>query len=145
MEVKKCTKNSLNKEMQKKTHWHMAEEEKKKTNGKRGCVRKYVNYKAFYNKLNQNKEEKRYFEWLNTEILPYNIPSFYSLDIVAKDIGDMEKRLDVIADEFGKSDMEAIALDWEKIGEDINEAIYKFGRDNIGKAERRGKGTFENV
>ena len=58
--------------------------------------------------------------------LPYNIPVAYSLEQELNILSDVSLRAYKIRKRMSRTDMEAIASDWIKVGKAINESIRKY-------------------
>lgn len=87
-------------------------------------------YSTLLQNLNKAHEERKKYsaELINSNILPYEIPTMYSLEAETKTLCIMRKRLDIISKSILRSDVESMSFDWEQIGGDINHAIFRFQR-----------------
>lgn len=89
-----------------------------------------INYVSLFELLEKTKEDKKYIKEMDTKIVPYEIPEVYSLKTDIENLSVMKKRMGILSENICKKDVDSIKSDWEKIGGDINAAIYKAGTIN---------------
>lgn len=89
---------------------------------------KEIDYTELLKELQKVEIDKKYEDAMDTKIVPYEIPEMYSLDEVIKRLAIIETEMDKLNGCIKKTDQEALAMDWKKIGRCINEAIFKFTR-----------------
>lgn len=83
-------------------------------------------------KIEINGERKKVVA-IDVQMVPYKIPAMYSLEYEEDAVILMKKRMDIISKSICRTDLESIALDWKRLGEDLHGAICKCRRSCVEK------------
>lgn len=92
---------------------------------KKNRVSEYI---SLFQMLEDAKKENKYIKKMDTKLVPYEIPEFYSLQKDIEDIALIRKKIDVLNQKICRKDTESLISDWKKVGRDLNEAICKSRR-----------------
>ena len=74
-------------------------------------------------------------EMLSTKTLPYKIPDIYALEQEERAVAIMRKRIEKINEDLIRREEESLALDWKKVGGDLNAAFRRYKKSCTGTVE----------
>lgn len=116
-------KNDPNDKDQKKLYENISMVEWKANIKKRN--QELEHYTSLFQSLEEVKAEIKYVKKMDTKRVPYEIPEVYSLKEEIEKLAVMNKKIKVISHKICKKDIDAIESDWNRVGSDINEAIFR--------------------
>lgn len=99
------------------------------------CIKSFQSYSDLLQDLRNTKKDSKYksSEMTNVQVVPYEIPAAYSLEIEEETLCQIKKRLEIIKQSMPITDVESISLDWKQIGGDINNALCRYRRRFVEK------------
>lgn len=92
-------------------------------------------YTALLRSLGKVKAETKYVKRMDTKKIPYEIPEVYSLKEDIENLAVINKRIEILRHRICRKDIDAVESDWNRVGRDINEAIFRARRIHAGEPD----------
>lgn len=92
------------------------------------CRKSIQSYSTLLQDLRNTKRDSKQKsrEMTNVQMVPYEIPFVYSLEVEGEILCQMKKRIEIIKQTMLTTDVESISLDWKQVGGDINNVLCRY-------------------